>query len=152
MSAVTEAARVRKARLPQSFSSRRVRFARGLALAVSLLLLAAYPIHAQKRRDAIIRLRDDVSAAMAHASLNEKQTQKLDHCRQTLLLSAQAGRARVSSRKDLDGALRDIEKVFHSGPFLPEDRDVVRRDIGQLRVIERNQRARRNPRSRFWRQ
>jgi hypothetical protein len=149
MSAVTEAARALNARLPQSFTSRRVRFARALALAVSLLLFTAHPIHAQKRREAIIRLRDDVSAAMAHASLNEKQTQKLDQCRQTLLLSAQAGRARPSRRKDLDGALREIERAFHSGAFLPEDRDVVRRDIGQLRAIERNQRARRNPSGRF---
>jgi hypothetical protein len=118
------------------------RLARPLSLAaVSLLLLN--PVHAQKRREAILRLRDDVSTAMAHASLTEKQTQRLDHCRQTLLLAAQSGRVRrAASKRDLDSAVRDIEKAFHNGPFETGDSDLVRQDIDQLRVIERNQRAR----------
>jgi hypothetical protein len=59
-----------------------VRFARSIALAATLLLL---PFQAQKRREAILRLRDDVSPAIAPSTLNEKQTEKLDR-RQTLLL------------------------------------------------------------------
>jgi len=88
---------------------------------------------------------------MAHATLNEKQTEKLDRCRQMLLLSAQSGRARrVTAKKDLDNALKNIEKAFHGGPFQPEDRDLVHKDIDQLRDIERNQRARQCARQRTY--
>jgi hypothetical protein len=80
---------------------------------------------------------------MAHVSVEEKQTQKLDHCRQTLLLATQSGPARAT-RKDLAQALRDIEKIFHGNSFLPDDRDAVRQDISQIRAIERNPRARPN--------
>ncbi|HXA07122.1 MAG TPA: hypothetical protein VNY30_19880 [Bryobacteraceae bacterium] len=121
------------------------RLKRLLPLAVAFLLLSN-PIHAQNRREAILHLRDDVSTAMAHVSVEEKQTQKLDHCRQTLLMAAQSGSARAT-RKDLDQALRDIDKMFRSSSFLPDDRDAVHRDISQVRAIERNPRpnARRVP-------
>src|SRR6266851_1721159 len=111
-------------------------------LAVAFLLFSN-PIHAQNRREAILRLRDDVSTAMAHVNVEEKLTQKLDHCRQTLLMAAQSGPARAT-RKDLDQALRDIDKIFRSGSFLPDDRDAVHRDISQVRAIQRNPRL--NPR------
>lgn len=148
MSTVTEPARVPNACLQQAQQSalppRRVRFARMLALA-ACFLLAVVPMHAQKRREAILRLREHVSTAMSHASLTEKQNQKLEQCRQTLLLSAQSGRTRkLTTRKDLDTAIREIERVFHNGPFQPADRDLVRQDVDQLRAIERNQRARRS--------
>jgi hypothetical protein len=127
-----------------------VPFARSIALAVAFLILP-FDATAQKRREAILRLRDDVSTAMAHSTLNEKQTEKLDRCRQTLLLSAQSGRLRkVTAKKDLDNALKNIEKAFHGGPFQSEDRDSVRHDIDQLRDIERNQRARRYARQRTY--
>ena len=131
------------------FPSRRVPFARSIALAAVVLVLP-FQTSAQKRREAILRLRDDVSTAMAHASLNEKQTEKLDRCRQTLLLSAQSGRARkVTAKKDLDNALKDIEKSLHGGPFQSADQDLVRQDIDELRAIQRDQRARRYARRRF---
>jgi hypothetical protein len=127
-----------------------VPFARAIALAAAFLILS-FDASAQKRREAILRLRDDVSTAMAHVSLNEKQTEKLDRCRQTLLLSAQSGRARkVTARKDLDSALKDIEKSLHGGPFQPADQDLVRQDIDVLRAIERDQRARRYARRRTY--
>src|SRR5579863_9840554 len=107
-----------------------------MTLAVTLLFFSN-PIHAQNRREALLNLRDDVSTAMAHVNVEEKQTQKLDHCRQTLLLATQSGPARAT-RKDLDQALRDIEKIFHSSSFLPDDRDAVQHDISQVRAIERN--------------
>ncbi len=114
-----------------------------LTLAVSSILLL-HPLHAQKRRDAILQLRDDVSTAIAHASLTEKQTQKLDRCRQTLLLAAQSGRVRKSvTKRDLDAAVRDIEKAINAGPFQADDRDLVRDDIAQLRAIERDQQVKR---------
>lgn len=100
---------------------------------------------AQNRREAILRLRDDVSAAMAHVSVEEKQNQKLDRCRQTLLMATQSGPARAT-RRDLDQALRDIEKVFHSSSFLQDDRDAVRQDVSQIRAIERSPRAHSNAR------
>jgi hypothetical protein len=56
----------------------------------------------------------------------------------------------VTAKKDLDNALKDIEKALHSGPFQPEDQDLVRKDIDQLRTIERNQRARRYARRRTY--
>ena len=154
MNTVTAPARVSNARPPQTrwfrFPSRRVPFARSLALALALLILP-FQAGSQKRREAILRLRDDVSTAMAHTSLNEKQTEKLDRCRQTLLLSAQSGRTRkVTAKRDLDNALRDIEKSFHGGPFQPADQDLVRQDIDELRAIERNQRARRYARRRIY--
>ena len=147
MNTVTEPARAHNARPRQArwfrFPSRRVPFARSIALAAVFLILT-FQASAQKRREAILRLRDDVSTAMAHTTLNEKQTERLDRCRHTLLLSAQSGRARkVTAKKDLDNALKDIEKALHGGPFQPEDRDLVHKDIDQLRTIERNQRARR---------
>jgi len=115
---------------------------RTVALAASLLLLSG-PLFAQKRREAILQLRDDVATAMAHASLTEKQTQKLDRCRQTLLLAAQSGRMRrAASKRDLDGAVRDIEKNLHSGPFQADDSNLVRQDIDQLRAIERSHQVR----------
>jgi hypothetical protein len=133
-----------------SFSSRRVPVARSIALA-AILFLCSSPVSAQKRREAILRLRDDVSTAMAHASLTEKQTQRLDRCQQTLLLSAQSGRARrMATKRDLDSALKDIERLFHGGPFHAEDQELVRQDIDQLRSIERNQRARRYTRARTY--
>jgi len=154
MNTVTVPARVSKARPRQirwsQFPSRRVPFACSIALAAAFLILP-FEASAQKRREAILRLRDDVSTAMAHTTLNEKQTEKLDRCRQTLLLSAQSGRARkVTAKKDLDNALKDIEKALHGGPFQPEDQDLVRKDIDQLRTIERNQRARRYARRRTY--
>lgn len=114
-----------------------------LTLAVSSVLLL-HPLYAQKRRDAILQLRDDVSTAIAHISLTEKQTQKLDRCRQTLLLAAQSGRVRKSvTKRELDAAVRDIEKIFNGGPFQADDRDLVRDDIARFRAIERNQQVKR---------
>jgi hypothetical protein len=134
---VTARARVSNASL------RRVHFARTLALAATLLLLLP-PLQAQARREAILRLREDVSTAMAHVSLNEKQIQKLDRCRQTLLVSAQAGRGRgTGNQKDMDATVKDIEKLFRGDIFLQEDRGTVLQDIQQLRNLERTQRARR---------
>jgi len=72
-----------------------VRLAQPVTLAVTSVFLLQ-PAHAQKRREAILQLRDDVAIAMAHASLTEKQIQKPDHSRQTLLLAAQSGRAAQS--------------------------------------------------------
>lgn len=146
MNTVPEQARVSSAR-PRAVSPvlglRRVYLARSLGLAVTSILLL-HPAHAQKRRDAILQLRDDVSTAVAHAKLNEKQTQKLDRCRQTLLLSAQSGRVhKAATKRDLDAAVKDIEKAFNGGPFQTDDRDLVREDIAQLRAIERNQQVRR---------
>ena len=119
----------------------RAPLANGLALA-AVCFLASQPLHAQKRREVILRLRDDVATAMAHVSLEEKQTLKLDRCRQMLLLGSQSGGA----QKNLSGAVNDIEKLFHKGLFLDEDRKAVEQDIHQLRIIERNQQARRNTR------
>lgn len=114
-----------------------------LTLAVTSVFLLQ-PAHAQKRRDAILQLRDDVSTAMAHATLTEKQTQKLDHSRQTLLLAAQSGRVhKAATKRDLDAAVKDIEKAVYGGPFQAEDRDLVRQDIAQLRAIERDQQVKR---------
>lgn len=114
-----------------------------LTLAIASLLLLQ-PAHAQKRRDAILQLRDDVSTAMAHATLSEKQTQKLDHCRQTLLLAAESGRVhKAATKRDLDAAVKDIERALNGGPFQGEDRDLVRQDIAQLRTIERDQQIKR---------
>jgi hypothetical protein len=116
---------------------------RPLTLAVTSILLLP-PAHAQKRRDAILQLRDDVSTAMAHATLTEKQIEKLDHCRQTLLLAAQSGRVhKAASKRDLDAAVKDIDKAFQGGPFQADDRDLVRQDIAQLRAIERDQQIKR---------
>jgi hypothetical protein len=147
MSTVTEPAQAPKPSLQHawwfSFALRRVPVARSLALAATFFLLS-FPIGAQKRREAILRLRDDVSTAMARVSLSEKQAQKLSRSQQTLLLSAQSGRTRkMTTKRDLDGALKEIEKVFHGGPFQREDQELVRQDIDQLRSIERSQRARR---------
>ena len=120
-----------------------------ISLAATLFLIVS-PSYGQKRREALLRLRDDISTAMAHASLNEKQTQKLDRNRQTLLLTAQSGRARkTSSQPNLETTLKEIEKNFHGGPFTPEDRNLVQQDIDQLRAIERNRRARRYSRKRI---
>jgi hypothetical protein len=123
---------------------------------VRLVLFAAtffffiYPTYGQKRREVILRLRDDIATAMAHASLNEKQTQKLDRHRQSLLLTAQSGRVRkTSNRPNLEATLKEIEKTFHGSSFQPEDRNVVQQDIDQLRAIERNRRARRYSRKRI---
>jgi hypothetical protein len=125
------------------FLLRRVRVARPLALAVTFLFLSQ-PLPAQRRREAILRLRDDVSTAIAHASLTERQTQKLDRCRQTLLLAAQSGRVRQSaSRRDLDGAVKDLERLLQSGIFQFDDTELVRQDIDALRTVQRNQSARR---------
>lgn len=125
---------------------RRAPLAHWLALA-AICFLISQPVQAQNRREAILQLRDDAAAAMAHVSLQEKQTQKLDHCRQTLLLASQPGQKSAGgTNKDLDAAVSDIEKLFRKGPFLEEDRKTVAQDIHQLRAIERNQQARRNPR------
>jgi hypothetical protein len=142
MGTATEPAQVNNA-APLVFRLRRAH-AELLTLAVASVLFLD-PLHAQNRREAILRLRDDVSAAMAHISIEEKQTQRLDHCRQTLLLATQSGPARAT-RKDLDQALRDIEKIFHGNSFLQHDRDAVRQDISQIRAMERNPRARPNAR------
>ena len=144
MNLVPQPAQVSKV-LPRAtwFACKSPRMARLLALTLAPLLLV-HPTHAQKRREAILQLRDDVSTAMAHATLTEKQTQKLDHCRQTLLLAAQSGRMRkAATKRDLDGAVKDIEKAFTGGPFQANDRDAVREDIAQLRAIERNRQLKR---------
>ncbi|HVP46791.1 MAG TPA: hypothetical protein VMT32_09415 [Bryobacteraceae bacterium] len=128
------------------FALRRARRDHLLALAATCFLISQ-PIYAQKRRETILQLREDVATAMAHVSLEEKQTQKLDHCRQTLLLASQPGRTSSGgAKKDLDAAVSDIEKLCHKGLFLEQDRKAVEEDIHQLRVIERNQQAHRNPR------
>jgi hypothetical protein len=127
-----------------------LRRCRPLILLAAAFLLVVSPNYGQKRREVILRLRDDISTAMAHASLNEKQTQKLDRHRQSLLLTAQSGRARkTSSQPNLEATLKEIEKAFHGGPFTPEDRNLVQQDIDQLRTIERNRRARRYARKRI---
>ena len=143
MGTATEPAQVNNA-TRQVFRLRRAHAERLLTLAVTLVLFSS-PLCAQNHREAILRLRDDVSAAMAHVSIEERQTQKLDHCRQTLLMATQSGPARAT-RRDLDQALRDIEKIFHSSSFLQDDRDAVRQDISQIRAIERNPPAHSNAR------
>jgi hypothetical protein len=121
-----------------------------LILFAATFLVVIYPTYGQKRREVILRLRDDISTAMAHASLNEKQTQKLDRNRQSLLLTAQSGRSRkTSSQPNLEVTLKEIEKTFRGGPFTAEDRGLVQQDIDQLRTIERNRRARRYSRKRI---
>ena len=90
-----------------------LRRCRRLILLAATFLLIVSPNYGQKRREVILRLRDDISTAMAHASLNEKQTQKLDRNRQSLLLTAQSGRARkTSSQPNLEATLKEIEKAF----------------------------------------
>jgi len=117
-----------------------------LALA-AICFFISQSAYAQNRREVILRLRDDVATAMAHVSLEEKQVQKLDRCRQTLLLASQSGQKNTGGgKKDLDAAVSDIEKLFQKRLFLEEDRKGVEQDIRQLRLIERNQEARRNPR------
>lgn len=143
MSVVPEPGEVSNTQPERLPSRRRVHLVRTVAF-VAVFILFSYSVHAQKRREAILRLRDDVSTAMAHSSLTEKQTQKLDHCRQTLLLAAQSGRRRRAvSKRELDGAVRDIERALFNSSFQSGDRDLVRQDIDQLRTVERNQRARR---------
>lgn len=118
-------------------------------LAVTLLLITS-PAAAQKRREALLRLREDVATAVAHVSLNEKQTQTLDRCQQTILLAAQSGRARKTVHpRDLHGALRDIEKTVREGPFQTTDQTLVQQDIDQVRLIEQNRRKRPRPRARL---
>lgn len=126
--------------------SRRAPVQHAVALAAACFL-TSNPICAQNRREVILRLRDDVATAMAHVSLEEKQVQKLDRCRQTLLLASQSGQKNTGGgKKDLDAAVSDIERLFQKRLFLEEDRKGVEQDIRQLRLIERNQEARRNPR------
>ena len=116
----------------------------------AIFLLIVYPSYGQKRREAILRLRDNISNAMVHVTLNEKQTQMLDRNRQALLITAQSGRARkTSGQPNLEATLKEIEKTFRSGPFKPEDRNLVQQDIDQLRAIERNRRNRRYSRKRI---
>lgn len=146
MHTLPELARVPNAPSPvvlPAFRLWRVCLAGPLTLAVTSILLLQ-PARAQKRRDAILQLRDDVSTAMAHTTLTEKQTQRLDHCRQTLLLAAESGRVhKAATKRDLDAAVKDIEKAVNGGPFQAEDRDLVRQDIAQLRTIERDQQIKR---------
>src|SRR5690349_6328260 len=133
---VTEVARVPinglgRARRPR-LNVRRVNFVAMLSLA-AIVLSSSSPMSGQKRREAILRLRDDVSTVVARTSLTEKQTHKLDRCRATLLLAAQPGRARRAVPKgDLHAALKAIEKTMHSVPFQPEDRNLVQQDINQV--------------------
>lgn len=109
-----------------------------LALAV-LPLLIAVPTHAQHRRELLVRLRDDVSTAVAHARLTEKQTQNLDRCRQTLLLAAQSRPdSRLVNDRDLQHALKDLEKAGKDPAFRAEDRQAIERDLREYRRIERN--------------
>src|SRR5690242_10682488 len=111
MNVVPEPAEVYNAQPQRLPLLRRAHLVPTVALAATLVFL--FPLFAQKRREAILRLRDDVSTAMAHASLTEKQTQKLDRCRQTLLLAAQSGRRRrAASKRELDSAVRDIERAL----------------------------------------
>lgn len=118
-------------------------------LAVTFLLINS-PAAAQKRREALLRLREDVATAVAHVSLNEKQTQTLDRCQQTVLLAAQSGRARKTVRpRDLHGALREIEKTVREGPFQTTDQTLVQQDIDQVRLIEQNRRKRPRQRARL---
>lgn len=122
---------------------RRINFVAVVWLA-AMAVSSAPTAYGQKRREAILRLRDDVSTAIARSSLTQKQTQKLDRCRATLLVAAQSGRARhVAPEGDLHGALKDIERTMRSSRFQPEDRTVVQQDINQLRLIEQSHRARR---------
>ena len=112
--------------------------ARPLLLAATLVLLV-YSAPAQQRRETILQLRDDVFTAMAHVSLTEEQTEKLDRCRQTLLLAAQSGRMRkAATRRNMNAAVKDIEKTFKDAPFQDGDRNTVREDIARLRAIQRS--------------
>ena len=109
-------------------------------LALLLLpLLIAVPTHAQHRRELLLRLRDDVSTAVAHASLTEKQTQNMDRCQQTLLLAAQSRRGqKVVNDRDLQHALKGLEKAGKDAAFRPQDRQAIESDLREYRRIERN--------------
>ena len=86
-----------------------------------------------------MRLRDDVSTAVAHASLTEKQTQNMDRCQQTLLLAAQSRRDRkLVSDRDVQHALKDLEKAGKDAAFRPQDRQAIESDLREYRRIERN--------------
>jgi len=111
-----------------------------LALAFVPLLISV-PTHAQHRRELLLRLRDDVSTAVAHASLTEKQTQNMDRCQQMLLLAAQSRRDhkhKLVNDRDLQHALKDLEKAGKDAAFRPEDRQAIESDLQEYRRIERN--------------
>jgi len=109
-------------------------------LALPLLpLLIVVPTHAQHRHELLLRLRDDVSTAVAHASLTEKQTQNMDRCQQTLLLAAQSRRDhKLVSDRDVQHALKDLEKAGKDAAFRPQDRQAIESDLREYRRIERN--------------
>jgi len=135
-------ARVRRI-VPQQTLLQRMRLARPIAFAAAVLLFS-FPLVAQRRRQAVLHLREDVSSAMSHVTLNGKQTQKLDRCRQTLLLAAQSGKARKTvTPADLDRAVNHIDKISRSAGFQDGDRERIRQDIDELRAIERRQNVRR---------
>jgi hypothetical protein len=109
-----------------------------LALAFVPLLISV-PTHAQHRRELLVRLRDDVSTAVAHASLTEKQRQNMDRCQQTLLLAAQSRRDRkLVNDRDLQHALKDLEKAGKDAAFRAQDRQAIESDLQEYRRIERN--------------
>ncbi len=109
-----------------------------LALAFVPLIISV-PTHAQHRRELLLRLRDDVSTAVAHASLTEKHMQNMDRCQQTLLLAAQSRRnQKLVNDRDLQHALKDLEKAGKDAAFRPEDRQAIESDLQEYRRIERN--------------
>jgi hypothetical protein len=102
-------------------------------------LLISVPTHAQHRRELLLRLRDDVSTAVAHASLTEKHTQNMDRCQQTLLLAAQSRRGqKLVNDRDLQHALKDLEKAGKDAAFRAQDRQAIESDLQEYRRIERN--------------
>ena len=109
-----------------------------LALAFVPLLISV-PTHAQHRRELLVRLRDDVSTAVAHSSLAEKQRQNMDRCQQTLLLAAQSRRDhKLVNDRDLQHALKDLEKAGKDAAFRPQDRQAIESDLREYRRVERN--------------
>jgi len=109
-----------------------------LALAFVPLLISV-PTHAQHRRELLVRLRDDVSTAVAHSSLTEKQRQNMDRCQQTLLLAAQSRRDhKLVNDRDLQHALKDLEKAGKDAAFRPQDRQAIESDLREYRRVERN--------------
>jgi hypothetical protein len=105
----------------------------------------------EARRASLRKLQTDLDQAAARAKFTEEQRRQFDDARATLRQAAEdrmGGRrgSESAGQSDAREALRTLRDLVQSDAFQAEDREILRKDLRELRTSgARNRRAVRRP-------
>jgi len=122
----------------------RVDFMKWILVCVSLLALplaAQDAAAAKNRRELMMKLSNDVTAARANATLDDAQRKQLDTAIEGLRATApgKKGGARPD-REQMRASMQSIRQLAQSNAFKEEDRKKVQDDLAAIREFQKERR------------